>query len=155
MCATDLTHVIWQHQRWRLFLKQFDSTNNCFNLRWLIHILLTIYKRNGDKNKNFVVYWIRRRPSNPRFSSSRPTAGKNLELENFHILLVIFLFINVYMVLFLVDNVIYAFLLLWLCILIVCLCMATLTEVFLWIFLSCKANARVYLAKMGHGPHSS
>ena len=22
-------------------------------------------------------------------------------------------------------------------------------------FLSCKANARVYLAKMGHGPHSS
>ena len=29
------------------------------------------------------------------------------------------------------------------------------TEVFLWIFLSCKANARVKLAKMGHGPHSS
>ena len=23
------------------------------------------------------------------------------------------------------------------------------------VFLSCKANARVYLAKTGHGPHSS
>ena len=32
---------------------------------------------------------------------------------------------------------------------------ATLTEVFLCFFLSCKAYARVYLAKMGHGPHSS
>jgi hypothetical protein len=32
---------------------------------------------------------------------------------------------------------------------------ATLTEVFLCFFLSCKANARVYLAKTGHGPHSS
>jgi len=31
----------------------------------------------------------------------------------------------------------------------------TLTEVFLCFLLSCKANARVYLAKMGHGPHSS
>ena len=30
----------------------------------------------------------------------------------------------------------------------------TLTEVFLWFFLSCKANARVYDAKSGHGPHS-
>jgi hypothetical protein len=30
-----------------------------------------------------------------------------------------------------------------------------LTEVFPWFFLSCKANARVILAKMGHGPHSS
>ena len=30
-----------------------------------------------------------------------------------------------------------------------------LTEVFPWFFLSCKANARVKLAKMGHGPHSS
>jgi hypothetical protein len=38
--------------------------------------------------------------------------------------------INVYMVLFPFNNVIYVFLLLWLCILIVCLCMATLTEVF-------------------------
>ena len=32
---------------------------------------------------------------------------------------------------------------------------ATLTEVFPWFFLSCKANARVQLAKTGHGPHSS
>ena len=31
----------------------------------------------------------------------------------------------------------------------------TLTEVFLCIFLSCKANARVYLAEMEHGPHTS
>jgi len=32
---------------------------------------------------------------------------------------------------------------------------ATLTEVFPCFFLSCKANARVKLAEMGHGPHSS
>ena len=31
----------------------------------------------------------------------------------------------------------------------------TLTEVFPYFFLSCKANARVKLAKTGHGPHSS
>ena len=31
---------------------------------------------------------------------------------------------------------------------------ATLTEVFPCSFLSCKANARVILAKTGHGPHS-
>ena len=31
----------------------------------------------------------------------------------------------------------------------------TLTEVFPCFFLSCKANARVTLAKTGHGPHSS
>jgi len=31
----------------------------------------------------------------------------------------------------------------------------TLTEVFPCFFLSCKANARVELAKKGHGPHSS
>jgi hypothetical protein len=37
----------------------------------------------------------------------------------------------------------------------VCLCMATLTEVFPFFFLSCKANARVKPAKTGHGPHSS
>jgi len=43
-----------------------------------------------------------------------------------------------------------------------CLCVvyvfsdaATLTEVFPCFFLSCKANARVYLAKTGHGPRSS
>jgi hypothetical protein len=33
--------------------------------------------------------------------------------------------------------------------------LATLTEVSPCFFLSCKANARVYLAKTGHGPHSS
>ena len=32
---------------------------------------------------------------------------------------------------------------------------ATLTEVFPCFFLGCKANARVILAKTGHGPHSS
>ena len=32
---------------------------------------------------------------------------------------------------------------------------ATLTEVFPCFFLGCKANARVILAKKGHGPHSS
>ena len=31
----------------------------------------------------------------------------------------------------------------------------TLTQVFLCFFLSCKANARVKLAKTGHSPHSS
>jgi hypothetical protein len=31
---------------------------------------------------------------------------------------------------------------------------STLTEVFPCYFLSCKANARVILAKIGHGPHS-
>ena len=52
---------------------------------------------------------------------------------------------------------IYVFLLLCLRILIVCLwhSSATLTEVFPCFFLSCKANARVYIAKTGHGPHSS
>ena len=69
-----------------------------------------------------------------------------------------------FMVVFLFNNVIYVFLLLCLCILFVCLCLfyraswhssATLTEVLLCFFLSCKANARVKLAKMGHGPHTS
>jgi len=64
-------------------------------------------------------------------------------------------FINVYMILFLFNNLIYVFLLLWLCILIVCLCMTTLTGVFLCFFLSCEANARVKPAKTEHGPHSS
>jgi hypothetical protein len=32
---------------------------------------------------------------------------------------------------------------------------STLTEVFPCFFLSCNANARVYLANTGHGPHSS
>jgi len=63
----------------------------------------------------------------------------------------------------------YLFLLICLCILIVmcvlfCIfCLhranwhssATLTEVFPCFFLSCKANARVTLAKTGHGPRSS
>jgi hypothetical protein len=31
----------------------------------------------------------------------------------------------------------------------------TLTEVFPCLFLSCKANASVKLAKKGHGPHSA
>jgi hypothetical protein len=31
----------------------------------------------------------------------------------------------------------------------------TLTEVFPCFFLSCKANARIKLAKTGHGPHST
>jgi hypothetical protein len=67
------------------------------------------------------------------------------------------------------NSVIYVFLLLCLCILIVmyvpfCICgfhraswhsSATLTEVFPCFFLSFKANARVFLAKTGHGPHSS
>jgi hypothetical protein len=61
------------------------------------------------------------------------------------------------MVLFLFNNVIYVFLLfmsiqyIW----IVCLCMATQTEVFPCFLLSCKANARVKPAKTGHGPHYS
>jgi hypothetical protein len=32
---------------------------------------------------------------------------------------------------------------------------ATLTEVFPCFFLIYKANVRVYIAKIGHGPHSS
>jgi hypothetical protein len=47
------------------------------------------------------------------------------------------------------------FLLLWLCILIVYLCLTTLTEVSSSFFLSCKANARVKPAKTRHGAHSS
>jgi len=40
-------------------------------------------------------------------------------------------------------------------ILILCLCMTTVTEVFPCFFLSCKANARVKPAKTEHGPHFS
>ena len=80
---------------------------------------------------------------------------KLLLICTLRVLLSQYFFINVYMVLFLFNNVIYVFLLLWLCILTVCLCMTTLTEVFSCIFLSCKANARVKPAKTGHGPHSS
>ena len=65
---------------------------------------------------------------------------------------------------FLLEEAMYCYC--YLCILIVslcysCLCVvyvfleaATLTEVFPCFFLSCKANARVNLAKTGHGPHS-
>ena len=50
----------------------------------------------------------------------------------------------------------YIFLLLCLCIFIVMhVLFSTLTEVFPCFFLSCKANARVYLAKTGHCLHSS
>jgi hypothetical protein len=67
----------------------------------------------------------------------------------------IFMKFDIWLVLFLFDNVIYVFLLLRLCILIVCLCVTTLTEGFPWFFLSCKANTRVKPTKTGHGPHSS
>ena len=65
----------------------------------------------------------------------------------------------------LLNSVSYVFLLLCLCILIdmyalFCILFAkwhspaTLTEVYPCFFLSCKANARVYLAKTRHNPHS-
>ena len=72
--------------------------------------------------------------------------------------------INVHMAVYLFNIVIYVFLLLCICILIVRLLYfhraswhssATLIEVFPCFFLSCKANARVKPAKMGHGPQSS
>jgi hypothetical protein len=63
-----------------------------------------------------------------------------------------YFFINVFMVLFLFDNVICVLLLLWLCIFIVCLCMTTLTVVFPCFFLSCNANTRVKPAKTGARP---
>ena len=53
-----------------------------------------------------------------------------LLLSHSFIFFMFYFLITVYMVSFLFDNVIYVFLLLWLCILIVCLCMTTLTEVF-------------------------
>ena len=44
------------------------------------------------------------------------------------------------------------------CVLVICILYSkvfpNLTEVFPWFFLSCKANARLKLAKTGHGPHS-
>jgi hypothetical protein len=40
-------------------------------------------------------------------------------------------------------------------VLVLCNVCLTLTEVFPCIFLSCKANAMVKLAKTGHGPHYS
>jgi len=61
------------------------------------------------------------------------------------------------MVVFLFTTVIYVFLLLCLCILIVPAgtLSATVTEILPYFFLSCKANAKVKPAKKGHGPHSS
>ena len=60
---------------------------------------------------------------------------------------------------FLLEEAMYSYC--YLCILIVSLCVvyvfldaATLTEAFPCLFLSCKANARVNLAKTGHDPHS-
>jgi hypothetical protein len=61
----------------------------------------------------------------------------------------------IYIYIFLFNNVIYVFLLLCLRILIVCLYMATLTEVFPCFFFSCKANDTVSPVKTGHGLHSS
>jgi len=66
------------------------------------------------------------------------------------VLLSQYFFINVYMVLFLFNNVIYVFLLFT-----ACLSMTTLTEGFPCFYLSCKANARVKPAKTGHDPDSS
>ena len=65
------------------------------------------------------------------------------------------IFISVYMVLFLFNNVIYVFLLLWLCILLCVYVWLPWLMFFLAFFLSCKANARVKPTKMGHSPHSS
>ena len=58
-----------------------------------------------------------------------------------------YFFINVFMVLFPFDNVIYVFLLLWLCILIVCLCMTTLTEGFPCFFSSVVRQMRGYTSQ--------
>ena len=74
-------------------------------------------------------------------------------LSHFFIFFRFCFLINVCMALFLFDNVIYVFLLLWLCILIVylivCLGMITLTEGFPCFFPSCRTNARVKPAKTG------
>ena len=68
---------------------------------------------------------------------------------------------NVFVIyVFLLEEAMYSYC--YLCILIVSLCYSCLcilrrgypTEVFPCFFLSCKANARVNLAKTGHGPHS-
>jgi hypothetical protein len=63
----------------------------------------------------------------------------------------IVIFINVYVGLFLFNNVIFVFLLydgMF-------VCMTTLTENFPYFFFSSKANSRVNHAKAWHGPHSS
>jgi len=82
-----------------------------------------------------------------------------------HIFLGSFFYKNMVVIyVFLLEEAMYSYC--YLCILIVslcyrCLCVlyvfidaATLTEGFPYFFLSCKANARVNLAKTGHGPHS-
>jgi hypothetical protein len=61
-----------------------------------------------------------------------------------------YFFMNVYKVLFLLNIVIYVFLLSY-CM----LCMATLTEVFPCFFLSCKANASIKPGKTGNSLHYS
>ena len=97
-------------------------------------------------NKNFLIsWWEVRLHTCETVASNRP----------------IFSFPDVFC-----NSVSYAFLLLRLCILIdkyALFCIffanwqspATLTEVFPCFFLGCKANDSVYLAKTGHGPHSS
>jgi len=84
-------------------------------------------------------------------------------------LLVLFFYRFVYGCMFcilLFNSVSYVFFLLCLCTLIDkyalfcilfanCHSPATLTEGFPRFFLICKANARVYLSKTGHGPHTS
>jgi hypothetical protein len=70
-------------------------------------------------------------------------------------------FLAVYMIVcfvyFCFNSICYVFLLLCLllCVLYIPFSSGTLTEVFPCFFLSCKVNARVYLAKTGHGTHSS
>jgi hypothetical protein len=89
----------------------------------------------------------------PALFLSLPTTGMRTRSASRHEQTALDYLVTV--VLFLFDNVICVYLLLWLCILIVCLCMTTLTEVFPCFFLSRKVNARVKPAKTGHGPHSS
>ena len=83
---------------------------------------------------------------------------RNEELYNLYSLSLVVIYV------FLLEEAMYSYC--YLCILIVslcysCLCVfyvfldaATLTEVYPCFFLSCKANARVNLAKTGHGPNS-
>jgi hypothetical protein len=67
-------------------------------------------------------------------------------------LLCIWLVFYSLLVLYLFDNVIYVFLFLWPCILVVCLCMTTLTEVFRFFFLSCKGKCQSKTRKDGVQP---
>ena len=97
------------------------------------------------------------------------TCSEVLQCSGVLLVLFISLCIGYKFCILLFNSVGYVFLLLCLCILTVmyalfCIfCLhrtnwnspATLTEVFPCFFFSCKANARLYLAKTGHGPHSS